>query len=185
MFKGLVDVRAKQGYTAYQMNFFLSESGDNGKLDGEYATWNEGGRVWQKDKKWVLPNTGFFSNCDERIQYLAGRGLVSALGFDWGPYAYDDKTVQSFQTAARYIVARYAAYPVCWITCGESRMTPPIGLKLPDTSIKLIRISTRPRCIPGWKHRTGAIKATNTAARIGMTSRCCRPATRAACPPPY
>lgn len=125
MFKGMVDVRAKQGYTAYQMNFFLSESGDNGKLDGEYATWNEGGRVWQKDKKWVLPNTGFFSNCDERIQYLAGRGLVSALGFDWGPYAYDDKTVQSFQTAARYIVARYAAYPVVWITCGESRMNSP------------------------------------------------------------
>ena len=87
MFKGMVDVRAKQGYTAYQMNFFLSESGDNGKLDGEYATWNEGGRVWQKDKKWVLPNTGFFSNCDERIQYLAGRGLVSALGFDWGRWA--------------------------------------------------------------------------------------------------
>ena len=80
MFKGMVDVRAKQGYTVYQMNFFLSESGDNGYINGEPATWNEGGRVWTDNKKWESPNTKFFSNCDERIQYVAKNGLVSALG---------------------------------------------------------------------------------------------------------
>lgn len=125
MFKGMVDLRAKQGYTVYQMNFFLSESGDNGRIDGEPATWNEGGRVWVENKKWETPNTKFFSNCDERIQYVAQSGLVSALGLDWGPYAYSDYTVSAYKTIARYIVARYSAYPVVWNTCGEARMNSP------------------------------------------------------------
>lgn len=125
MFKGMVDVRAKQGYTVYQMNFFLSESGDNGYIDGKGATWNEGGRVWEENKKWVTPNTKFFDNCDNRIQYLAQKGIVSALGLDWGPCAYSDYTVAGFKAMARYIVARYAAYPVVWLTCGEARMNSP------------------------------------------------------------
>ena len=125
MFKGMVDVRTKQGYTVYQMNFFLSESGDNGYINGEPATWNEGGRVWEENKKWETPNTKFFSNCDERIQYVAKSGLVSALGLDWGPCAYNDYTVAGFKTMARYIVARYSAYPVVWNTCGEARMNSP------------------------------------------------------------
>lgn len=125
MFKGMVDVRAKQGYTVYQMNFFLSESGDNGYINGEPATWNEGGRVWTDNKKWESPNTKFFSNCDERIQYVAKNGLVSALGLDWGPYAYSDYTVSAYKAIARYIVARYSAYPIIWNTCGEARMNSP------------------------------------------------------------
>ena len=125
MFKGMVDVRAKQGYTVYQMNFFLSESGDNGYINGEPATWNEGGRVWTDNKKWESPNTKFFSNCDERIQYVAKSGLVSALGLDWGPYAYSDYTVSAYKAIARYIVARYSAYPIIWNTCGEARMNSP------------------------------------------------------------
>ena len=125
MFKGMVDVRVKQGYTVYQMNFFLSESGDNGSINGEPATWNEGGRVWEEGQKWENPNTKFFSNCDERIQYVAKNGLVSALGLDWGPCAYNDYTVAGFKTMARYIVARYSAYPVIWNTCGEARMNSP------------------------------------------------------------
>ena len=68
-------------------------------------------------EKYTLPNVEAFNEkYDVMFDELAKRGMVIALGF--GVHA---STVNSMRQAeldrlSRYLTARYAAYPVVWIT---------------------------------------------------------------------
>ena len=58
---------------------------------------------------------------DVMMEYLASRGLACAIGFgvhitSMIAYKSDPKPILAF---ARYVVARYACYPVLWITAQE------------------------------------------------------------------
>ncbi|BBI33957.1 apiosidase-like domain-containing protein [Cohnella abietis] len=63
-------------------------------------------------------NPGFWQNCDLRIQYAIDNGLVVALGIDWGRLL-DSGNEADYKRMARYIVARYGAYPTVWTGGGE------------------------------------------------------------------
>ncbi|MFD2334124.1 DUF4038 domain-containing protein [Cohnella sp. GCM10020058] len=63
-------------------------------------------------------NPGFWQNCDLRIQYAVENGLVAALGIDWGRLL-DSGNEDDYKRMAKYIVARYGAYPTVWTGGGE------------------------------------------------------------------
>ncbi|GGD60374.1 apiosidase-like domain-containing protein [Paenibacillus nasutitermitis] len=63
-------------------------------------------------------NPGFWQNSDLRIQYAIDKGLVVALGIDWGRLL-DSGNEADYKRMARYIVARYGAYPTVWTGGGE------------------------------------------------------------------
>jgi hypothetical protein len=63
-------------------------------------------------------NPGFWQNSDLRIQYAVEKGLVVALGIDWGRLL-ESGNEADYKRMARYIVARYGAYPTVWTGGGE------------------------------------------------------------------
>jgi hypothetical protein len=63
-------------------------------------------------------NPYFWQNVDERLAYLSDQGFVSALGLDWGRNL-EAANESGYMRLARYVVARYGAYPVVWLGAGE------------------------------------------------------------------
>jgi hypothetical protein len=56
-----------------------------------------------------------------RITYLVDHGLMPSVVASWGYYVHfmgADKMRRHW----RYMIARYGAFPVAWILCGESRL---------------------------------------------------------------
>jgi len=78
----------------------------------------DGAKFW-----WIEPwnqlNPGRFNReFDFEMKYLADHGFVIALGLDHYR-ASEDMPLGEMKRMARYIVARYGAYPVVWITAQE------------------------------------------------------------------
>jgi len=106
MFKGMVDRRTAQKFTVYQTNL-RSEP----RMGATH--------YWSDDKPLgELPDVEFYQNVvDKRFKYIADAGLVNALGFAWGMSVIGQQALQN--NLARYIVARYGAYPMVWTLAGE------------------------------------------------------------------
>jgi hypothetical protein len=100
-FIGMVDKRVKQKFTVYQTAIF----GPSGKY------WDHGD-VGNK----IAPKY-FDNNLDEKMQYIADNGLVNALAL--GFHGNIDGNVIVETRLAKYMVARYGALPMVWITAGE------------------------------------------------------------------
>ncbi len=106
MFKGMADLRAKQGYNIYQTNLRSDKM-----MGGESYYWKEvdGG---------LLPNVDFYKNeLDRRMQYLADLGFVNALGQAW--FMGIEEGVDKQKQLIRYIMARYGSLPMVWTLAGE------------------------------------------------------------------
>lgn len=103
MFKGMVDRRCKQGYTVYQTNLR-----SDALMGGDTYYWYSTG----------LPNVKFYQEeLDRRMNYLADRGIVNALGFAW--FMSIEGNGETYKNLARYMVARYGALPIVWTLAGE------------------------------------------------------------------
>ena len=121
MFKGMVDKRAEQQFTVYQTNL-RSEPGRTT-------------HYWMDGCIGTLPDVQFYQQeVDPRMQYIADKGLVNALGFAWAGSVLGKLELQ--KNLARYIVARYGALPVVWTLAGEVA-----GYTSTD----------RQACIDGWR----------------------------------
>ena len=111
-FKHLVDDRVKKGFTVYQTYFAMQRAGVS--CSGTESWWQDG------EYKIINPNA-FNSTMDIMIEYLTEQGIVTALGF--GTHYSTPKVMKENVTAmkafARYCVARYACYPIVWITAQE------------------------------------------------------------------
>ena len=102
MFKGMVDLRKKQGYTVYQTNLRSDEL-----MGGKEHYWKEN-----------RPNVSFYQNeLDRRMEYIADAGLVNALGLAW--FMSIENQVEKYKELASYIVARYGSYPMVYTIAGE------------------------------------------------------------------
>jgi len=107
-FRGIVDRRVAQGFTVYQANLM--------------ATATQGHELGGTPRYWRRPfdelNVSFFQDVvDPRMAYLAESGLVTALGLGWYPLV--DTDLEGVKHFARYVVARYGAYPMVWTLGGE------------------------------------------------------------------
>ena len=114
-FKHLVKDRKKKGFTVYQTYFSSSR----------VAVEKPGTPGWWTDTTFTKINPQAFNeSMDEMMEYLASQGLTVALGFGLHigsiqGYRHDPAPLLAF---ARYCVARYACYPVLWITGQEVTM---------------------------------------------------------------
>ena len=111
-FKHLADDRVKKGFTVYQTYFDAAES-DGGGNPRRYHWWT--------DKYTKINPQAFNETMDIMMEYLADNGITVAMGFGVHTstvlaYNSDPNPMLLF---ARYCVARYACYPVIWITGQE------------------------------------------------------------------
>jgi len=101
-FRDTVDLRVRQGFTVYQSNLL---------------SWTPP-PFWQRLSRNREFDVTFFQEVvDPRMAYIANSGLVHALGLGW--YHTIDANPRAMVKLARYIVARYGAYPMVWTLAGE------------------------------------------------------------------
>ncbi|CAM4871197.1 unnamed protein product [Rotaria socialis] len=113
MFKGMIDRRLEQGFTVWKAETFA-----NNNEQGNPAR-NEGGPAWNNDKFFIDLNPAFWQNIDQRIAYLASKGMVISMAQGIGRSMKNASAESDHKRLARYILARYGAYPTVWITAQE------------------------------------------------------------------
>jgi hypothetical protein len=110
-FKHLVDDRVKKGFTAYQTYFDSAESDGGG---------NKRRHNWWTEKYTLINPKAFNDTMDVMMEYLASVGLTTSIGF-----GVHTNSIVAFGSEVpvlrftRYVVARYACYPVMWFTGQE------------------------------------------------------------------
>jgi hypothetical protein len=113
-FRGMVDRRAAQGFTAYQVEFFRVWTGARRAPNPNGFHDNAGG----KDGR-VLNVANFRDNVDAKWKYLADHGLVVATTLGILANQVTPGTAPREARLARYVCARYGAYPALWLSYQE------------------------------------------------------------------
>lgn len=80
---------------------------------------NEEGYCWEAD--WARINPYFYDSADVKMAAIVNAGLVPVMAGSWGFYM-KDMGVEKMKKHYRYMVARYASYPVIWNLAGETCM---------------------------------------------------------------
>lgn len=124
-----VNDRVKKGFTVYQTYFDSSESDGGGQrgVNPEPSMW-----LQKYDK--INPKT-FRDKFDVMFDYLAAKGMVTALGFGVHSITVGAMTERQLADISRYLTARYAAYPVVWITAQEITGDPQFDLWVKSAEI--------------------------------------------------
>ena len=112
-FRHEVDDRLKKGFTVYQTYFDSAESDGGGQrgVTPEPSMW--------KVRHTEIDPAVFTEKYDKMFDYLADRGMVIALGFGVHSNTVNSMTPEALDRISRYLTARYASYPVIWITAQE------------------------------------------------------------------
>lgn len=105
--------RLAKGFTVYQTYFDSAES-DGG---GQRKITPEPG-LWLEQHSRICPDT-FTNKIDVMFDRLADAGMVIALGFGVHSNTVAAMSPEALEHLSRYLTARYAAYPVVWITAQE------------------------------------------------------------------
>ena len=114
-FQLLIADRAAKGFTAIQIVAGLYP--DMPAFDERGV--NEAGFPWTRDFAHINP--AYFDQADLRLRWLVRSGLVPCVVGCWGyylPLLGAPKIKQHW----RYLIARWAAYPVVWCLAGEAAM---------------------------------------------------------------
>ncbi len=110
-FKHMVDYRRRQGYNVYQT---YPSAADNDGGGGKRRNW------WKKKYTLIDPQA-FNENFDKKMDYLADSGFTIVMGL--GVHSVTTAAMgEALTDFAKYMVARYAAYPIIWITGQEIDM---------------------------------------------------------------
>ena len=80
---------------------------------------NEAGFPWEEDYKSVRPD--YFDMADRRLLYLISAGITPCIVGMWG-YFLPWMGVEKANRHWRYLIARYAAWPVVWCVAGEANL---------------------------------------------------------------
>ena len=111
-FKHLADDRKKKGFTVYQTYFDSAESDGGG---------NKRVHHWWSEKYTLINPQAFNESMDIMMEYLASIGMTVAIGFGihTSSICRFGSKPEPMLAFVRYCVARYACYPVVWITGQE------------------------------------------------------------------
>lgn len=110
-FKHMADYRRQQGYNVYQT---YPSAADNDGGGGKRCNW------WSEKYTRINPEA-FNENFDKKMDYLADSGFVIVMGL--GVHSITPAAMgEALTDFAKYMVARYAAYPIIWITGQEIDM---------------------------------------------------------------
>jgi len=111
-FRQLAADRKAKGFSVIQI--VAGPYPDEPAFDPRWA--NDAGMPYEPDYRSVNP--AYFDAADKRMQTLVDAELTPAIVGGWGwhmPAVGEAKFIRHW----RYLVARYAAYPVVWIIAGE------------------------------------------------------------------
>ncbi|WP_231390065.1 DUF5060 domain-containing protein [Sphingobacterium pedocola] len=125
-FKDLVENRLRKGFNIYQTYPDAAEN-DGGGNPRRFNWWVDRKMLLTAPDAIQVNPEAFRENFDVMMDYLADRGMTIALGFGVHQANANKMHQQSLLHWARYLVARYAAYPVIWITAQEVNASPKDG----------------------------------------------------------
>ncbi len=110
-----VNDRLSKGFTVYQTYFDSAESDGGGQLEttSEPSIWSV------KDNYELINPDTFTDKIDVMFDTLADSGMVIALGMGVHWHTTNAMDDESLCRITRYLTARYASYPVVWITAQE------------------------------------------------------------------
>ncbi len=80
---------------------------------------NAGGPSWEAGFQRINP--AFFDHADLKIRHLVSQGIVPLVVGCWG-YYLPALGMEKMRQHWRYLIARWAAYPVIWCLAGEATM---------------------------------------------------------------
>lgn len=110
-FRAVVDRRVEQKFNVWQCNF---RDGKDFHMFGRYEEY------LLETPQGLMPNLELLQeNVDKKIEYLAEKGLMIACGFSWGGAILAEGRLERYLLLAKYLVARYGAYPMIWTIAGE------------------------------------------------------------------
>lgn len=141
-FKHIVDDRVKKGFTVYQTYF--SSGRKTSDPEKEVLPW------WKDDYETI--NTEAFEKADYMFEYLASVGMTIALGLGLHSQTYSQMkgNEEAMRLITKYIVARYSAYPIIWLTGQEI-----VSFHQPSLDL-WIKIGAYIGELDGYKHPLGA-----------------------------
>lgn len=108
-----VNDRLAKGFTVYQTYFDSAEMDGGGQREttSEPSMWTD---------RHTLPDTEVFTKkFDVMFDYLAAQGMTIVLGYGIHSAGLPTMDYDLLQVFGRYITARYASYPVIWMTAQE------------------------------------------------------------------
>lgn len=80
---------------------------------------NEAGFPWEAEYARIRPE--YFDAADQRLRYLVDQGMTPCLVGAWG-YFMPWMGAAKLEAHWRYLIARYAAWPVIWCAAGEANL---------------------------------------------------------------
>ncbi len=114
-FKTLTANRVKKGFNVVQIVAGLFP--DMHAFDPRGA--NEAGFPWEEGYSHIRP--AFFDEADKKLAYLVANGITPCIVGAWGWYV-NWMTQDQLKAHWRYLIGRYAAWPVLWCTAGEANL---------------------------------------------------------------
>ena len=108
-FQKLIDTRRRQGFTIAHMAS-LGRGAAKGAADSEQM------KARQID-------VAYWQEADKYIRYANDAGIMPVLGMTFHS-GLDRNSLEDWKFLWRYVVARYSAYAVSWLICGEYNLKP-------------------------------------------------------------
>lgn len=130
-FKLLAADRVKKGYNVVQIIAGLYP--DMHAFDPRGA--NEAGFPWEEGYSHIRPE--YFDKADERLAHLVAQGITPCIVGAWG-YFISWMTEAQLKAHWRYLVARYAAWPIVWCTAGEANLPWYLAKNFPEDDRKMV-----------------------------------------------
>jgi len=81
--------------------------------------WNQGGPAWEDG--FARINPAFYDHADLKLAYMISQGIVPLIVGAWG-YYLPVLGLEKMRKHWRYLIARWAAYPLVWCLAGEASM---------------------------------------------------------------
>ena len=117
-FQTYVDARAQQGFNYVQGRLFSIVPSGNDR--------NEGGPAFFASNVDSL-NPAYWQALEQRLAYLNAKGLVAGLVLGWPGETWPlFATQEQLERYLAYVVNRYAAFNLVWITSGEYEKGAPV-----------------------------------------------------------
>jgi hypothetical protein len=116
IFKIITEDRKRKGFTVIQL--VAGRYPDFGKGLNKFEA-NEAGYIWNEDITSINPD--YFEMADLKIFWLIQSGIVPCIAGSWG-YHLPWMGIEKMKKHWRYLIARWAAYPVVWMVAGEANL---------------------------------------------------------------
>ena len=90
----------------------------------EFSVYDASGKLHGNQSVLKVLNPAYWKLLDRRVQFLAESGLLLNLGLDWGRNLQRSPAMlEDYQRVARYVLARYGAYPSVYFIAGEPQQS--------------------------------------------------------------